>query len=70
MNPEAYEPDCSSVTDTHKSDSLFQELVGHLELKVKMPDDHAKQVRDVCVILLNCCIFLVFSILLVSCFEP
>nr|XP_034971950.1 tetratricopeptide repeat protein 17 [Zootoca vivipara] len=44
---EVYEPDCSSITDAHNSDSmhfLIKELDSHLDLRVKMPDDHAKQI--------------------------
>uniref|UniRef100_A0A8D2L6L3 Tetratricopeptide repeat protein 17 n=2 Tax=Varanus komodoensis TaxID=61221 RepID=A0A8D2L6L3_VARKO len=44
---EVYEPDCSSITDDHNSDStsiLIKELDSHLDLSVKMPDDHAKQI--------------------------
>ncbi|XP_053115881.1 tetratricopeptide repeat protein 17 [Hemicordylus capensis] len=44
---EVYEPDCSSTTDAHNSDSfylLIKKLDNHLDLKENMPDDHAKQI--------------------------
>ncbi|XP_042315642.1 tetratricopeptide repeat protein 17 [Sceloporus undulatus] len=44
---DVYEPDCSSITDVHNSDStylLIKQLANHLDLNVKMPDDHAKKI--------------------------
>ncbi|XP_061466796.1 tetratricopeptide repeat protein 17 isoform X2 [Rhineura floridana] len=44
---EIYEPDCSSIADSQNSDStdlLIKELDSHLDLRVKIPDDHAKQI--------------------------
>lgn len=43
-------PDCSSITDARNNESvniLVKELDSNLELKFKMPDDQARQVRDV-----------------------
>nr|XP_016847980.1 PREDICTED: tetratricopeptide repeat protein 17 isoform X3 [Anolis carolinensis] len=44
---DVYEPDCSSITDVQNSDSTYlltKELGSRLDLDVKMPDDHAKQI--------------------------
>ncbi|XP_060117364.1 tetratricopeptide repeat protein 17 isoform X2 [Heteronotia binoei] len=44
-----YEPDCSSISDAHATDSfylLFKELDSHLDLKENMPDSHAKQILN------------------------
>ncbi|KAJ6667171.1 hypothetical protein lerEdw1_017149 [Lerista edwardsae] len=44
---EVHEPDCSSITDAHNNEPLnlwIEELDSRLDLKEKMPDDHAKQV--------------------------
>ncbi|XP_025030090.1 tetratricopeptide repeat protein 17 [Python bivittatus] len=44
---EVHEPDCSSITDTPNSDSVYfliKELNRHLDLTEKMPDDYAKQI--------------------------
>nr|XP_060620530.1 tetratricopeptide repeat protein 17 [Anolis sagrei ordinatus] len=44
---DVYEPDCSSITDVQNSDSTYlltKELGSLLDLDVKMPDDHAKQI--------------------------
>lgn len=59
VHGEAQLPDCSSITDTHNNETLYmlvKELGGHLELKFKMPDDHARQVR--------CTVFINFSFLM------
>lgn len=42
-------PDCSSITDARNNESLYllvRELDGNLDLKMKMPDDQARQVRE------------------------
>lgn len=44
---EIYEPDCSSIMDAHNNDPSYlwiEELENNLDLKEKIPDDHAKQV--------------------------
>nr|XP_020653843.1 tetratricopeptide repeat protein 17 isoform X2 [Pogona vitticeps] len=44
---DVYEPDCSSITEPYNGDttySLIKELDSHLDLRVKMPDDHAKDI--------------------------
>uniref|UniRef100_A0A8D0L4X3 Tetratricopeptide repeat protein 17 n=1 Tax=Sphenodon punctatus TaxID=8508 RepID=A0A8D0L4X3_SPHPU len=46
---ETHAPDCSSVTDARNNESmslLFKELDSHLDLKFKMPDYRAGQVRS------------------------
>ncbi|XP_042730815.1 tetratricopeptide repeat protein 17 [Lagopus leucura] len=40
-------PDCSSITDARNNESLYllvKELDGNLDLKMKMPDDQARQI--------------------------
>uniref|UniRef100_A0A8C4Y6U0 Tetratricopeptide repeat domain 17 n=1 Tax=Gopherus evgoodei TaxID=1825980 RepID=A0A8C4Y6U0_9SAUR len=47
VHGEAQLPDCSSITNVRNNETLYtlvKELDGHLELKFKMPDDHARQI--------------------------
>lgn len=56
-------PDCSPITDARNNESLFllvKELDSNLDLKFKMPDDHARQVRDAFSLVLFCFNFILF----------
>ncbi|CAM5121389.1 unnamed protein product [Eretmochelys imbricata] len=47
VHGEAQLPDCSSIIDVRNNETLYmlvKELDGHLELKFKIPDDHARQI--------------------------
>lgn len=60
---ETQAPDCSSITDARNNESLFllvKELNSNLDLKFKMPDDQARQVRDAFSLVLFCFKFHLF----------
>lgn len=64
---EAQAPDCSSITDARNNESLnilVKELDTNLDLKFRMPDDQARQVRDVFLLVLFW-----FKILLFHCLK-
>uniref|UniRef100_A0A6I8NVZ2 Tetratricopeptide repeat protein 17 n=1 Tax=Ornithorhynchus anatinus TaxID=9258 RepID=A0A6I8NVZ2_ORNAN len=47
LSGEPSTPDCSSITDLRNNETLYflvKELDSHLDLKFKMPDDHARQI--------------------------
>lgn len=67
---ETQAPDCSSITDARNNESLnilVKELDSKLDLKFKMPDDQARQVRDIFSLVLFCLkvsLFITLKILL------
>jgi len=60
---ETQAPDCSSITDARNNESLnilVKELNSNLDLKFKMPDDQARQVRDIFSLVRSCFNVLLF----------
>lgn len=60
---EGQAPDCSSITDARNNETLnilVKELETNLDLKFKMPDDQARQVRDIFLLVLFCFQVLLF----------